>query len=192
MNFVKTTMLGGVLFLIPISICVMVLGKAYKVMTRLAEPLANWLPVDTIGGMAKANLLAVIVLVVVCFVAGLFSRSRLARRLVEKLESGFLQSMPGYTFIKGLTGGLAGDDDQQLAPVLARFDDAWQVAFHVEDLSDGRVVLFIPGAPDPWSGSIMIMNEDRVQPIDRTMSAAVRNLRGLGRGSGAFLPPSVE
>jgi uncharacterized membrane protein len=188
MNFLKTTLIGGILFLIPISICVLILGKAHKVMVRLAAPLADWLPMDTVGGIAKANVLAVIAIVVVCFVAGLLSKSHLASRLVEWLESCFLQSIPGYTFIKGLTGGLTGDDEEtHLAPVLARFDDAWQVAFQVERLSDGRVALFIPGAPDPWSGSLMIMSEERVQPLDRTMAAAVRNLRALGRGSSAFL-----
>jgi uncharacterized membrane protein len=104
------------------------------------------------------------------------------------LESSFLQSIPGYTFIKGLTGGLASDDEEnQLAPVLARFDDAWQVAFRVERLADGRVVLFIPGAPDPWSGSLSIMSEERVEPLDRTMAAVVRNIRALGRGSSELL-----
>ena len=179
------------MFLIPISICVLILGKAHKVMVKLAAPLADWLPIDTVGGVAKANLLAVIAIVVVCFVAGLLSKSRLASRLVESLESGFLQSIPGYTVIKGLTGGLAGDDEEnQLTPVLARFDDAWQVAFRVEHLADGRVVLFMPGAPDPWSGSLMIMEEERVQPLDRTMAAAVRNVRALGRGSSELL--SIE
>jgi uncharacterized membrane protein len=191
MNFIKTTLIGGILFLIPISICVLIIGKAYKVMVRLAAPLADWLPIDTVGGIAKANLLAVIAIVAVCFAAGLLSRSRLASRLIESLESGVLHSIPGYTFIKGLTGGLAGDDEEtHLAPVLARFDDAWQIAFQVEHLSDGRIVLFIPGAPDPWSGSLMIMSDDRVQPLDRTMAAAVRNIRALGQGSSELL--SIE
>ena len=188
MKFFKTTLIGGFLFLLPVSVCVLILGKAYRVMVRLAAPLADWVPVDTVGGIAKANLLAVIAIVAVCFAAGLLAKSRFASRLVEKLESGFLQSIPGYTFIKGLTGGLAGDDEEeQLAPVLAKFDDAWQVAFRVEHLTDGRVVLFIPGAPDPWSGSLLIMDEERVQPLDRTMAATVRNLRALGRGSGELL-----
>jgi uncharacterized membrane protein len=155
--------------------------------------MADWIPVDGVGGIAKANLLALVALLVVCFVAGLFAKSGFASRLVEKLESGFLQSIPGYTFIKGLTGGLTGDDEEeQLAPVLARFDDAWQVAFCAERLADGRVVLFVPGAPDPWSGSLMIMDEERVQPLDRSMAATVRNLRALGRGSSELLSAGLH
>jgi uncharacterized membrane protein len=188
MNFLKTTLIGGIVFLIPISICVMILGKAHKIMVRLAAPLADWVPIDSVLGVAKANLLAVIGIVVICFVAGVLSKSRLASKLVESLESGILYSIPGYTFIKGLAGVLAGNkEENHLSPVLARFDDAWQVAFQVEKLDDGRSVLFIPGAPDPWSGSIVIISEERVQLLDRTMAAAVRNLRALGRGSSDLL-----
>jgi uncharacterized membrane protein len=80
-----------------------------------------------------------------------------------------------------------GAGERQLAPVLARFDDAWQVAFRVEKLADGRSVLFIPGAPEPWSGSLVIMEEERVQPLQQTMAAVVRNLRALGQGSDKLL-----
>jgi uncharacterized membrane protein len=188
MKFFKTTLIGGIVFLLPISILVLILGKAYQIMVKLSAPLASWLPIDTIGGIAKANLLAVIAIIVVCFVAGLFSKSRLASRLVESLESGVLLSVPGYTFIKGLTSGLAGgDEENQLAPVLVRFDDYWQVAFRVERLADGRVALFIPGAPEPSSGSIVIVDEERVQPLKRTMAEAIHNIRGMGMGSGALL-----
>ena len=193
MKFLKTTLTGGIVFLLPVSVLLLILGKMHEVMVKLAAPLARWLPVDTVAGIAKADLLAIIAVVVLCFVAGLLSRSRLASRLVESLESRVLHSIPGYAFIKGLTGGLAGgNDEDNLSPVLARFDDAWQVAFRVEDLSDGRVVLFVPGAPDPWSGSIVIMSEGRVQSLDHTMAAVVRNLRALGRRSSELLSNGVN
>lgn len=176
------------MFLIPFAIVVVILGKVHRVMAKLLAPLAGLLPLDTIVGFAEADLLAVIAIVIVCFVAGLMSKSRLASRLVESLESGLLQFVPGYIFIKGLTGGLAGDNEEnQMAPVLARFDDSWQVAFRVEQLADRRVVLFIPGAPNTWSGSLVIMDEERIQPLTQTMASAIRNLSSLGRGSDELL-----
>lgn len=190
MKFLKTTVVGGLVFLVPISVAVLILGKTFTMMSRLAAPLAGWLPVDSIGGIALANLLAVVAIVAVCFLAGLIAKSRLATRLVGSLESRVLYSLPGYAFIKGLIGGLTEDDaDGSLTPVLARFDDTWQIAFRVEDLSDGRIVLYIPGAPDPWSGSLNVMAPDRVEPLGLTMAAAVRLLRTLGRGSSDLLSP---
>ena len=75
MNFLKTTLVGGLVFLVPIIVVVAILGKAFGLMAALAAPLATWIPIDSIGGVALANLLAVAAIVVLCFVAGLVARS---------------------------------------------------------------------------------------------------------------------
>ncbi len=41
MQFIKTTILGGVIFLIPFVIVIAVLGKAHKIMMLVAEPMSN-------------------------------------------------------------------------------------------------------------------------------------------------------
>ena len=188
MKFLKTTLVGGMVFLVPIVVLVMILGKAYTIMAKIAAPMAEWIPVDAVGGIALANLLAIAAIVVTCFGAGIIAKSAVVSRWVGSLESNVLTSIPGYAFIKSMTGGVAGGDgDQQLTPVLARFDDAWQVAFQVEVLPDGRSVLYLPGAPDPWAGSLLVMAADRIEPLDISMGAIARNLRGLGRGSSEFL-----
>ena len=77
--------------------------------------------------------------------------------MVERLESGVLASIPGYSLLRSITGELASTDDpRRLRLVLAQFDDVAQVALEVERLGDGRVVLFIPGAPDPWTGDVFV------------------------------------
>jgi uncharacterized membrane protein len=193
-TFLKTTVVGGIMFLVPAIIAVMILGKAFGIMSRLAAPLANWIPIDTVGGIALANLLAVIAIVVVCFVAGLIARSSRVTRTVESLESKVLSSIPGYAFVKGLLEDLTGGGGEgSMIPVLARFDDARQVAFQVERIPGGEVVVYIPGAPDPWSGGLFVMEQERIEPLDLTMAAAVRNIRALGRGSSkVFCKNTVE
>jgi uncharacterized membrane protein len=190
-TFLKTTVVGGIVFLVPIIILVMILGKAFGIMSQLAAPLADWIPTDTVDGIALANLLAVVAIIALCFLAGLIARSDRVSRAVEKLESNVLLSLPGYMFIKGLMGGLAGGDGETtMKPVLASFDDARQVAFEVERISGGQVVVYIPGAPDPWSGGLFVMEQERVEPLEISMTAAVKNIRTLGRGSTQMLRKS--
>jgi uncharacterized membrane protein len=38
--------------------------------------------------------------------------------------------------------------------VLARIEDSWQIAFLVERLEGGHVAVFMPGVPNPLSGSV--------------------------------------
>jgi uncharacterized membrane protein len=185
-KFIKATLLGGVVFLIPITVCIILLAKVHRFMERLTAPLANWLPMDTVAGYSLSRILAVAAIIAVCFIAGLLARSRLTFRWIEKLESGVLHSIPGYTFIKGVSGGLAEPEDE-LTPVLAKFDDVSQPAFQVDQLEDGRIVLFLPGAPDPSAGSLVVMTPDRVEPIGTSMASVVRNLRSLGKDSSQLL-----
>jgi uncharacterized membrane protein len=70
-----------------------------------------------------------------------------------------------------------------MEPVLARFDDYWQIALEVERIPGGTVVIYLPGAPDPWSGSVCYVTEDRIQPLELTFLPVLRTLRGLGKGS---------
>jgi len=188
MRFVKTTLIGGVLFLVPIIIAVVILGKAFQLMRAVAAPLANSIPTRTLSGAAMASIVSWAAIVVLCFLAGLVARSAVADRLMRSLESGFLTSLPAYGFVKGMTTSLAGrDDSETMVPVLAKFDDVAQLAFEVERDPDGRVVIYVPGAPDPFAGAVMLMSADRIERLDVKFAAALKNIRKLGRGTGELL-----
>ena len=70
-----------------------------------------------------------------------------------------------------------------LKTVLVRLDDQSQIAFEVERLADGRVVVFLPGAPDPWSGASVLVDAARLTPIDLETFQAERLMKTLGRGT---------
>jgi hypothetical protein len=71
--------------------------------------------------------------------------------------------------------------------VLARIEDAWQIAFLVERLEGGHVAVFVPGAPNPLSGSVYFMTQDRIKAVDIPASGAMKCLRRVGAGSKALL-----
>jgi len=70
-HFILTTIIGSVIFLIPAVVLAVVIIKAFGFMMIIAESMADLLPVDSIGGMAPANLIALLAVVLVCFLAGL-------------------------------------------------------------------------------------------------------------------------
>jgi uncharacterized membrane protein len=183
-GFVKTTLVGGLLFLVPVIVIGLLLAKVWSVLRRIAAPLAAWLPVHTAAGVLVADAALIVLLVVLCFLAGLLARVSFARRFVKKAEAGVLWRVPGYGLIKGLTDSL---DKQHAAsasmiPVLIHFDDAAQLAFEVDRLADGRRVIYLPGSPEPRAGSVIVMDANRVEPVPLTYMQALTALRALGRG----------
>ncbi len=183
-SFMRTTVLGGLLFLFPIVFVVAILAKALEVTNKLSAPLAGLLPIDSIGGLAVVKLLALVILVLICFLAGLAARTRLAGKFVKSLETNVLGRIPAYTLLKSKAESVLHPEDiGGLRPVLGRFDDSWQLAFEIERMAGGKVVVFLPGAPDPWSGSVCVMTEDRITPLDLTVKSAADIMKRLGKGS---------
>jgi uncharacterized membrane protein len=190
-RFIRTTVLGGLLFLFPIVFVVAIIGKALEITNKLSAPLAGLLSVDSIGGLAVVELLALVILVLICFLAGLAARTALAGKLAQSLETKVLGKIPAYTLLKSKAESvLRPEDIADMCPVLGRFDDSWQLAFEIERMAGGKVVVFLPGAPDPWSGSVCVMTEDRITPLDMTVKSAADIMKRLGKGStGALRDP---
>ena len=184
LRFLKTTVLGGILFLVPIIIFIAIIGKALEITNKLAIPIAELLGVDKIVGIAVAELLAIGILVLVCFIAGLAAKTLHAKKFVQSLETNILEKIPAYELLKAKTQSvLKPEETEGMSPVTARFDDSWQLAFEIERIESGKVVIFLPGAPDPWSGSVCIVTQDRVSPLDLTVKSVVDLMKRLGKGS---------
>ena len=60
-------------------------------------------------------------------------------------------------------------------------------AFEVERDDQGLVTLYISGSPDPWSGVVAHVTEDRVEVLDTNFNAVIQSLRKAARGASALL-----
>jgi uncharacterized membrane protein len=187
-NALKTTLIGGVVFLLPLVVVLVVLGQAMALVAQLAAPLAAHFPQSDIGGVAVATLVALVLVLSLCYGAGRLARAAFARALSERFENRLHAVYPRYTVIKAMTQGLgAQGGTADMKTVLVTFDDHELLAMEVERLGDGRVVLFLPGAPDPWSGNVVLVQPQRVQPLGADIAALNRSLKRLGRGSASML-----
>jgi uncharacterized membrane protein len=188
-NFIKTTAIGGLLFLVPVVVLAVILKKAYNIMLLVAVPLDRLIPIETIGGVALSNILAVLCIFMVCFLAGLVAKSKLGKATFNLIDAKLLLFFPGYSYLKSLTSTFTDERDEGkvLKPIIARLDDQFQLAFEVEHADDGTVVVYVPGAPDSRSGNVVYLTPDRVEPLDITFGEVTKSLRQFGRGSVAWL-----
>ena len=151
-NFIMTTVIGGLIFLVPLMFLVFILGKAVGFMMVIAKPLAAWLPVDTVSGVALANLIAILAVIIVSFVAGLIARHTIAGNLMKILETKVLINIPGYTMIKAIKSGFDATETEGIKPVALKLGSAERIALEIEKLPDGRSMVYIPSVPSSWSG----------------------------------------
>jgi len=94
-----------------------------------------------------------------CFCSVFFSVSSqkvfFGKRLFESVDNK-LQAVPGYSLFKARVTGSIGTEFQksELKPVKIVQGEKFQVGFAVEATSDGYVVVYLPTAPDPWTGNM--------------------------------------
>lgn len=187
-DFLKTTLTGGIIFLVPVVVLALIMSEAYDIMNLVAEPLADSIPIDSVAGFALANIITITALALVCFFSGLLARTSLANKFVESTESKILSKVPAYAFVKGIAHNVAGiKEGEQLTPVLAQFSNSWRVAFEIERIDGGHVVVFMPNTPNPWTGFVCFLPEESIKPLDISIASVIENFESYGKGSHKLL-----
>jgi uncharacterized membrane protein len=183
-QFVKTTVLGGAIFLLPVAATFIIVVKAGKMAVDTVTPLAEKIPFPKGEAVLGVYVVGAIALVLVCFAAGVFARSASIKgNTVSFLEDRILNRFPPYVAIRKQTDRLVGiKTDENLKPVLVRVHNGWQIGFLVDAFADGHVAVFVPGAPDPSSGVVQIISLDNITPINISHGDVIACLEQSGRG----------
>jgi uncharacterized membrane protein len=195
LEFVRTTVVGGVLVVLPIVLLVMVLMETVDLIGAITEPIAAALPGDEIGGVEVAVLLALLVILLLCFLTGLIAGTQIGSSVSLFFERTFLDRVPGYKLIKGLTQSYVRVTEQaQFAvAVVDLYGDGTRVlGFIVDEGAGGDFTIFVPGAPMPTSGNVYFVARDRVQRLGVPMAEVVNAHLQWGIGSAALLGKRVE
>jgi len=193
-RFLKTTAIGGLLFLLPLIVIGVLIGQVVAMLMTVNKTLGEIIPDQTPGGMALLILLAIAIVLLVCFGAGLLARRSLGRRISKGFEKKLMLLFPRYSIFKDqLAGSIGGDETKpRMKPVLARFDDSLRIGFEMARTDAVLVTVYLPGAPDPWSGSVVFLKNDRVQPLGTEFGDTVGIFEKLGRDSAALLAGRVN
>lgn len=186
-NFIKLTISGGLLFLIPVVVAIMVLAKAVHFLRSIVRPLAQQIPFTHVAGFGVVSILAILLLLLVCFLAGLFMRTPVAKKIKVWLEDGILSFIPGYAYLKELSmDTLAMKTNENWKPASILVDDNEVICFVVDE-TEHYCSLFIPDAPRPSSGSVCVRAKAEVRYLPIEMNEAKGLIRTFGKGAANIL-----
>jgi uncharacterized membrane protein len=183
-EFAKTTLIGGILVMLPIYLSILLLLKAISGLMGLVSPITEGLP----EALPFREVIAILVLIGACFICGIAVRTGPGLRAKNAIERSVLEKIPGYALIRGLAGKIiGGSDEQSFTVVLAEIEDALVPAFLIEDCGDGQCAIFVPSVPTPAAGAIYIIANERVHRVDVPFTQAVSVISKWGSGSRALL-----
>lgn len=182
---IKTTVIGGVAFLVPLVFIMLILKEAYSVALKIAIPFSKILPFSNFAGFAVASILAVLIVIAACYGAGLAARSSLVSTQVEKLDKFLSRAVPTYHFTKKdlleTLDNKSFEDDWKVV-LMGRPDDKRSLGFEIERRPNGDVIVFQPITPTAKTGFVWTVPPDQVEILDigpRQLSALLKTY-GIG------------
>ncbi len=192
-GFWKTTLVGGLIFLLPLIVIGALVAQIAQIVLAAAESLGKYVPVRTPGGIAMLVLITLVALLMICFFSGLAARRSMAKRFSSTIEKKLTLLFPRYVVVKEQMAGTLGGDENKpwMTPVVVKLHDMTRLALEV-DRGAGIVAVYLPGSPDPWSGTVAYVTADRVQPMSVPFADVLGTFEHLGRESVQLLQPADQ
>ena len=194
-EFVKSTIIGGLLVILPLAIFTFVLTWVFELIRKAIKPLTDILVKNSSLQGIVADITVIGFLVLLCFAVGVVVRTRLGKWIYIAFEAKFLLKAPGYSLIKETVSQFLGNKKSPFSAVaLVQIfgNDTMVSAFITDEHEDGSYTVFVPTGPNPTSGNIYHLPEKFVHPVDIGVETAMKSIISCGAGSSEFVSTSKK
>lgn len=184
--FVSTT-LAGVLLIVPVALLAGVLFYAYGLLVELAQLSGLQLPFsDFLNGLIL-GLGALVSVIVICFMIGLALRTSIGNVIEHKYQGLLDKYVPVVGMLRGLVMQIVGGNDAvaklRPAEVCLHGGASRQYGLIVEELPDGRAVVFVPTVPAATIGQIYVLTADAITELDTPVQDMLNAVTQWGAGA---------
>ena len=183
MNFLKTTLLGGLFLLLPIMLLWVGLQEIGGLLVTMATPIADMLPGKLFEDLLAPGVIALILIVCASFVLGLAAKAIWLRDLGRKFESSVLYKIPMYQMLKVISGALVDHDGSQVDAALVRDETGGgDPCYIMEKHADGRATVLLPWSPASFAGTIKVVQQSQLEVLPCSLDEFSRSLSQMGVG----------
>ena len=183
MNFLKTTLLGGLFILLPLMLLWMGLKEIGGLLEAMATPIADMIPGKYFEDLAAPGVVAVILIIGASFALGLAARSAWLSNIGHSIENSVLNRVPMYRMLKVISSALIDSDAGDVKPALVT-DGAGggDPCYIIEKHKDGRATVLLPWSPASFAGSIKVVQQSDLEYLSCSLDEFSRSLSQIGVG----------
>jgi len=178
---------GIILFLLPVMLLLFIFKKAITIVQGLILPIKSYLPVETILGVGMLSLISLLLILLICYLAGMMAESRYVKSFIALLEDNLFVFIPGYAMIKSRASEAIGNTDDEWKAVLIGDNGDWKFGIEVDRQPDGICTIFFPEPPDAKSGEMKLIHESKLKRLDIPVSKLVKIIRQYGHGAACLV-----
>ncbi|MBW2977333.1 DUF502 domain-containing protein [Candidatus Woesearchaeota archaeon] len=172
----------GIIFLLPILILVVIYKWLYGFLLSFIAPLSFLFFMNTGFGYIALTLL---IFLAICYVIGIVIKTKHGRKLLGYANRIFTM-LPGYAFLLGLVIRIFRSNASRFSSVVLvdLFGKGTLVTgFITDDCGKGRKTVFVPTGPNPTSGMIYHVKDERIHHVNVSVEDTMRTIISCGHGS---------
>lgn len=191
-RFIKNSLLGGVLVLLPLTLIAAFFKWLFKFLASLIQPFTDELITLYAVPDYVGHLIVIVIIVLVCFTVGNLVATRFGNWLWNALDTFLKARLPGYKAVQELVGQLmkggAARGEVCLLKVMGRDVDITVTGMVTARHADGRLTIFVPCGPNPTTGFIYHVASELVElRPDIKVETMMKTVIGCGVGAADVL-----
>lgn len=185
-GFFRTTFIGGLVALLPISMVIILFRWIINLIERYLGPVID-LVTDTDSRLYTLGLYiaAIIVIFLVFFTIGLIIKTRWGKFLNKQLETKYLMKIPGYKLARETVSQFFGKNRSFFKEVVIvdLFNSGTLMTGFITDDQGEIITVFVPTGPNPTSGNIYHVPKDKVLRTNAPVDLGMKTIISCGAGS---------
>ena len=181
----KAKMIYGLVVTIPIAVLIIILIKLVEVLDKIAKATG----LHSAFGAGLAVILALLLLLIVCYVIGSLVQTQILSLTFDKLEKKVLKQLPGYKIISNIIKGFTEGQIEAYQPAMIQLDQPGVkvLGFVMEENDNDTITVFVPSVPAPTIGGLYIVERDRVTFLESSRLDVINCITEWGVGSNKFI-----
>jgi uncharacterized membrane protein len=187
-KYLRNHIITGFIFLMPVLISIVVVGKFWSKLLVAGHKASKFLKIDTLLGTSGDAIIALIIFLLLCILAGYLVKLSVFKRMSDWLDDKLASFIPGYTDIRKQTETKIGKgpEEQVFETCLVQTQEHWKPAYLIDMAENGDAVVFIPTAPTFNTGQVIMAPANSYKKMQIDSKALNACLKKLGKGLTPF------
>lgn len=188
-QYLSKTLLQGFLVILPLTIIILVLYVVFRFIFNLVAPLSALISPGQEDPHWIFNVIALVILVVFVFMAGLMVQNRVGKVYFKIFERKYLKKIPLYHMVHETVYQFAGVKKLPFSEVV--MIDPYKTGtlmtgFITDRITEDLFSVFVPTAPNPMNGNIYHVPRNAVTFLNVSTQDAMRTVVGMGTGTSSL------
>jgi len=183
-KIIRNHIITGFIFLMPVLISIAVIGKFWGKLLQAGNKVSKLFRIDTLLGSSGDAIIAVILLLVLCVVAGFLVKLTVFKRMSDWLDNKLAGFIPGYNELRKETEIKIGKapKEEVFETCLVHTQEHWKPAYLIDVADNGDATVFLTAAPTFNTGKMAIIPAGSYKKLKIDSQTLNVYLNKLGKG----------